>query len=44
MKRLLARLELDGWKVAGQVGDSWYAISLSRRRGFSPSAPDDAFG
>jgi hypothetical protein len=34
MKRLLARLELDGWKVAGQVDDAWYAISLSRRRGF----------
>ena len=44
MKRLLARLELDGWKVAGQVGDAWYAISLSRRRGFSPGAPEEAFG
>lgn len=38
MKRLLARLELDGWKVAGQVGDAWYAISLSQRRGVSPGA------
>ena len=43
MKRLLARLEVDGWKVAGQVGDAWYAISLSRRPGFSPAAPDEAF-
>ena len=31
MKRLLARLEVDGWRVAGQVGDTWYAIALSRR-------------
>jgi hypothetical protein len=38
MKRLLARLELDGWNVAGQVGDAWYAISLSRRRGVLPGA------
>jgi hypothetical protein len=43
LKRLLTRLEIDGWKVAGQVGDAWYAISLSRRWGASPGAPEDAF-
>jgi hypothetical protein len=43
LKRLLARMEDDGWKIAGQAGDAWYAIWLSRRRSVHRPVPDEAF-
>jgi hypothetical protein len=43
LKRLLARMEDDGWKIAGQAGDAWYAVWLSRRRSVRRRVPDEAF-
>jgi hypothetical protein len=44
LKDLVASMEYDGWRAADHVGDSWYAISLWRRRPsgaeLSPPEPD----